>query len=197
MEYMCNKEERRVRKTKALIRNAFIELICNKKIDEITVTDISKTADINRKTFYSHYKGVYQLMDEIENEIVSDFDNALKDLDFNSVMNNPYIIFSVLTEIINKNMNLYDNLSKQNQNAQFINKITEKVKEKIQVSFYSQIMIDEQSQKFIVDYTVSGLIAVYQSWFCSGKHLPLTELSKMLSTLCFYGCDGLLNQYKV
>jgi len=57
---------------KKLIRQAFMELIQQKKdVTKITVTDISRIADINRSTFYAHYKDVYSVIEEIEEEIIN------------------------------------------------------------------------------------------------------------------------------
>ena len=42
-------EERRVRKTKRAIRNAFAALLAEKDVNQITVKDIAERADINRK----------------------------------------------------------------------------------------------------------------------------------------------------
>ena len=52
---MDKKTDRRVLKTKRAIYNAFVELLSEKEINHITITDISKKADINRKTFYNYY----------------------------------------------------------------------------------------------------------------------------------------------
>ncbi|MBR1704807.1 MAG: TetR/AcrR family transcriptional regulator [Clostridia bacterium] len=58
--------DRRIRKTKQAIVTAFLELLEEKKdIDKISITDITKRADISRSTFYFHYNGTYELVDEI------------------------------------------------------------------------------------------------------------------------------------
>ena len=67
---MDKKMDRRVLKTKRAIYNAFVELLSEKEINHITITDISKKADINRKTFYNYYSNTYEVMEEIENLMV-------------------------------------------------------------------------------------------------------------------------------
>lgn len=44
-------EDRRVRKTKQAIKNAFIQLLNKKDLEKITIQDITELADINRGTF--------------------------------------------------------------------------------------------------------------------------------------------------
>ena len=56
------------------IQKVFIELIQNKEINEITVSDICKKANLNRTTFYSNYIDIYDLADKIKDEL---FQNVL------------------------------------------------------------------------------------------------------------------------
>src|SRR5690625_7756074 len=60
-----NVEDRRVRRTKSLIRNAFLTLLAKKRFDQITVTDIIQEADYNRATFYRHYHDKEDLVNQI------------------------------------------------------------------------------------------------------------------------------------
>lgn len=67
------KVDRRVLRTKRLLKHAFIKLMDRKSFDQITVTDIVEYADYNRATFYRHY----DFREELVNEIISDKTNAL------------------------------------------------------------------------------------------------------------------------
>ena len=57
---------RRVQFTKTALRDAMIELICEKPLTSITVKDVCARADINRSTFYLHYKDVDSLLVTVE-----------------------------------------------------------------------------------------------------------------------------------
>jgi AcrR family transcriptional regulator len=46
--------DRRVRKTRTMLRLCLARLLKEKKIQEISVKEISEMADINRGTFYLH-----------------------------------------------------------------------------------------------------------------------------------------------
>jgi AcrR family transcriptional regulator len=48
--------DRRVRRTRELLRRALLSLIQEKGYDRITVQDILDRADIGRSTFYAHYR---------------------------------------------------------------------------------------------------------------------------------------------
>lgn len=61
----------RVQKTKKAITTAFLTMATQKPIEKITVTDIVKEAQINKSTFYAHYRDIYDLMDTLSNDAIS------------------------------------------------------------------------------------------------------------------------------
>lgn len=50
-----NKQDRRSLRTRQLVNSAMMELLAEKRYDEITVREILDRAGIGRSTFYSHY----------------------------------------------------------------------------------------------------------------------------------------------
>lgn len=56
----------RVRYTKKVIREVFLSLLREKSVKQITVTELCQLADINRATFYKHYRDVFDLLEQIE-----------------------------------------------------------------------------------------------------------------------------------
>lgn len=51
--------------TRDMIRNVFIEMLDERALDEITVTDLVARCEINRKTFYYYYQDIYAVISEI------------------------------------------------------------------------------------------------------------------------------------
>lgn len=73
---MSNTEDRRVRMTKKILKDALIEIMHTKPLYEISIKKICETADVNRSTFYHHYQSPVELYDDIINDIAADF-NAI------------------------------------------------------------------------------------------------------------------------
>lgn len=63
-------EDKRVRRTKKLLRQALAELMQEKEFQNITVSDVVRRADINRGTFYAYYRDVFDLREKVENEML-------------------------------------------------------------------------------------------------------------------------------
>ena len=64
-------DNRRVRMTKKLIKDAYLELLEKHPSERISVTDICKTADVNRSTFYMYYEDTIRLRQDIENDVLA------------------------------------------------------------------------------------------------------------------------------
>ena len=67
----------RTRLTKLMFRKALAQLMKDKHISQISIREICEKAELNRSTFYLHYKNVYDLLEEIENEIAAEADKAI------------------------------------------------------------------------------------------------------------------------
>ncbi len=67
----------RIERTKRNIMNAFIELRAKRPIEKITVKELAEIAVINKATFYLHYKDIYDLSDQLEDEVLKNAVSAL------------------------------------------------------------------------------------------------------------------------
>lgn len=72
------KIDRRTRNTQEKIKKSFWELMKEHSFQDISVSQIAATADINRSTFYTHYTDKYDLLLEIIHDLL-DFDLVLRD----------------------------------------------------------------------------------------------------------------------
>ncbi len=187
------KVDRRVTKTKRAIYNAFAELLSERDIGDITIRDIVDIADINRKTFYNYYSGIYALLDEIENSIVQTFEVALGEIDFRKAINSPNIIFEKLTAILNSNLEFYGHLISMKSNTSLITKIVDLLKGKTREAVIKQLPDLEKRADIILDFVFSGMLSVFQSWFLSEHRPSIESVSETISLLCFGGINGVLN----
>ena len=67
-EKETEKLDPRVRRTRQLLEQAFIDLIQEKGFQAISVQDITEHAGVNRATFYAHFQDKYALLDNFIRE---------------------------------------------------------------------------------------------------------------------------------
>lgn len=66
--------DRRVKKTRKAIKQAFLKLAKDSAVSKIKVSELAELADINRKTFYLHYVDVFAVEEEIQQEFITHTD---------------------------------------------------------------------------------------------------------------------------
>ena len=64
-------EDRRITRSKKALRSALITLIEEKGFEAITVNDLCSAADLNRGTFYNHFRSKEHLLATFEDEVRS------------------------------------------------------------------------------------------------------------------------------
>ena len=67
----------RIEKTKTAIHNTFLELRSKKPLEKITIKELCEKAQINKSTFYSHYRDIYDLSDQLETDVVASVIEAI------------------------------------------------------------------------------------------------------------------------
>ena len=60
-----------------LLESAFLELLAEKPYEKITVTDVTARADLNRGTFYAHFKNMDDLMNTAVDTLTDTLSNLL------------------------------------------------------------------------------------------------------------------------
>lgn len=176
-------------RSKALIRDAFLELLKEKHSVSISVTDIVKKADINRATFYAHYACIADLIEEFEDEIIKKLNSVLSEFSFQNFRTDPSKNLTRLllevSKFIDENLSTYKTIIENADTNEFINKLGD--------IFVQYFLNDEtlpkevrQSTRFLVNtyYVAGGISSVYLNWIkgkinCSIYDLPM-ELGEIL-----------------
>ncbi len=184
--------DKRCRKTRKAIKTSLIKLMSEKDIANITITEIAGDADINRKTFYAHYRDLYDILDEIENDLIEKLFHILDNADIVKIMYNPYPLFKELTSEINKDFDFYKFLLQSKDYNSLLNKIQGIIKDKFIELTKNTIKIDGDLLYFMIDFVSSGITSVYKEWFRSDRNISLEQLAKSISILIGSGLNSLI-----
>jgi AcrR family transcriptional regulator len=71
-------DSRSARRTRNLFKKALIRLLETESFAYISVKDIVETADFNRTTFYNHYLDKFDLLDDLTQELLNGFADAIQ-----------------------------------------------------------------------------------------------------------------------
>ena len=183
MEENIKKQDRRVLKSKKAIKKAFMSILATKDINDITIKNIADVADVDRKTVYNYYNGTYEILNEIENEMVASINEAVKSITLDGTTNQHFLIFKKISEVVNANMEFYSVLMKLNYDSQLIKKLISLFSEYAE-KLLSQVKLpDGVTVEYASIFIASGVLNTYYQWFNSDKSVSLDDLSKQLATL--------------
>lgn len=186
-----DKQDKRVKKTKQCIKNALVDLLIEKPINNITVKEICEVADINRSTFYAHYTDQQQLMHIIEEEYLIEFKQKLSCTEADP--ENLYQKIKTFLDFVSQNqktclalMGIHGNkeilkgglLYRQNElyNNALISKNT-----------------NQETRKIISMYLINANASVICEWLQTGMQTPIDELADILQKLSLYGVSDFLD----
>ena len=174
----------RVIKTRQNIRNALTSLMSEQELSDITITALCERAQINRKTFYRHYRAISDVITEFEDDLLSDFAHILR-----SSNTSMFDIGSVLGEIsalISSNQDYFVRLLKLNPELFSGGRVKAMLRRAIEIALRDLGVIqDEQTLHALSEYTVSGVLSLYSAWFdggCTGSLDTVTETARRMTT---------------
>ncbi|HIW34105.1 MAG TPA: TetR family transcriptional regulator C-terminal domain-containing protein, partial [Candidatus Paenibacillus intestinavium] len=153
-------------KTKINIHKALLNLLKNKTLAQITITELCKEACINRGTFYFHYEEIGDVFKELFEEIM---------LDLKDSYNEPYRHITVLDveKLDPKTVGIFHHVKKYEQFYRIV--LSEGVSTK-----YYYMLFDEIRSNFISDkntkvrgtvndyfysYTANAFIGLIIEWY--------------------------------
>ena len=186
--------DRRVLRTKKNIRQAFLHLLSEKSLSQITVKELSDLADINRKTFYMYYSNIEDIFAELEDELVLKLVHVFEKELFQKEMFNSYSFFENLNHTIQEDIGLYRILN----HSDLLPHLIQRAKNALIEVFFRKynISADSDNERYILyaEYAASGILSMYTKWFSRDFHMSLEELTRTAAEITLYGLQHLLPQ---
>lgn len=181
---MDNATDLRIIKTRRTIRNALVDLMSEKELSAVTISELSARAEINRKTFYRHYRTISDVVAELENEILSEFSEIIKN--GNDSLLNIGAVFRDISALVERRRDFFVRLMTYNHDLFNNGKIKAMLRKTLSVSLRkSGAAMGEQSIKAVSEFLISGVLALYADWFdnsCEGSLDFITEISVNMAT---------------
>jgi AcrR family transcriptional regulator len=182
------KEDRRVTYTKTALRNALVNLMQDQHISGITVKSICELADVNRSTFYLHYRDPYDLLQHMEQEVLETLGarlNTQQDTEDKGPMS-----LMALTEVLEyaqENAKLARVLLSENCDFVLQRHITELVQA---ITAWMGPIHDERLKDYIINYSINGCIAIAEKWLRDGMIEQPEKIAQLIFQVLYYGTAG-------
>ena len=172
--------DRRVRKTRRQLRECLITLLKEKKVQDITVRELTDMADLNRGTFYLHYKDVFDLLEKTEAELQEDFNQLVCKHDAVDLKQRPSVIFNEIYSLVYDNADLIEILLGENGDLSFVNRLKQLIREKC-LKDWMEVFRSGNAAAFdaFLSFIVSGCIGLVQYWLQTGLKETPEQMAKL------------------
>lgn len=168
------KVDRRIRKTKKLLINSLAALLEEKPLKNITVRELAELSDINRGTFYLHYRDVYDMVDKLETEAFERFNEIVSNYEPSYEQETFLTFLTELFEFLADNSLLAKSLIGKNGDAAFVDKLKITLREKYVARIYSDLNIkDKVKFEYLCHFIEMGSVGICDAWLNGGmKEAP-------------------------
>lgn len=184
------KEDRRIKKTKEQLLLALTSLMKRKNIKDITVRELVDLADINRGTFYLHYKDIYDMIDHIENELFIDFDSLINRHTVNELNGMPFLLLKDIFTFIRDNSEMTIVLIGNHGNITFLNKLKNIVTDRCINSFTELYnAAKKQNIEYFASFVVAGCMALVEDWLKKGMKESPEEMATLAEKIIVSGTN--------
>ena len=176
--------------TRENLIQAFWSLYCEKKIEHITVKEITDKAGYHRSTFYEYFVDIYDVLNQLEEALLEHIEkNVLARLD------------SELSDDLAQNIaNIYDVkgeylsvLLDENGDPHFAQKVKAIIRPALNDAF--GLHEDEIHTSYIFEFASSGILSVITHWYKNGKDLSSQELVGLVRSMLMSGVFPMIQKY--
>lgn len=172
------KRDRRLVRTKKAIIAALMQLLTEKDLSEITVTELSECAGINRKTFYLHYDRVEDIIEDFGEDIITYTDRVLRaHIEANGRID-IRVLFGAINSAITDNLEFFRIFVRSGAYHIFISasmrsEYIRNLRASMELYFRGGLLLSP----YVMEFLVSGVTAMYIKWL--GTDLPTESLEDL------------------
>lgn len=171
MEYT----DKRTRRTVHLIQTTTLQMLCGQRIDEIRIIDLCGKADINRTTFYLHFRGITDVLDALHEEIVERiFTQETVSFDFSK----PFEAIEFLnacSSVLASYKHLDSFLCHSEDADYFLSGLKNRFCKKLDLIHKERVHTSAEAC-YVIRFLASGMLDTYVQWLKTDRKIPLQEV---------------------
>ncbi len=181
-------QDRRVIKTRSMLRNSLIQLMKERELSSITVKQLCEMSCVNRGTFYLHYKDIFDMINHLEDELFFEFKQLIasheqldKDIDIKQN-------FEYIYTFISQNKDLFTVLLINNGQVSLIKRIVSLIYDK-NLAYILKEFNPKDKDLFDKYYSfiLYGLIGLIENWLSSGAMESAKFMAAITEQIIFNG----------
>ncbi|MEB1808397.1 MAG: TetR family transcriptional regulator C-terminal domain-containing protein [Bacillaceae bacterium] len=183
------KMDRRKKYTRYVLKESFIKKMHEKPLSSITIKEVCEMADINRSTFYSNYKDLYDLLSQIEDEIIEDLNHTLSSYNYNKD-DEAIQMTEKLLEYIAENQESCQVLFSEHGDPAFQKKVIMLAHNHLLKSWFPGSSMPDENKQYLTLFIANGSIHILQTWLKNGLKESPKEMAELITKLATKGVSA-------
>ncbi|MBP3325895.1 MAG: TetR/AcrR family transcriptional regulator [Coprococcus sp.] len=172
------KEDRRIKKTKQLLKQGLIEIMFEKDIKNITIKELVEKVDINRSTFYLHYSDIYELLAEMENNLMAEIWQVFDSYKNIDKLEESYAFILTLYKTFDNNRDLCRAIMSSQNNSAFIRQMEESIEREIRIKLNELIGDESVISDNAYTFYRCGCVGLIKIWITDSLPETPEEMAK-------------------
>lgn len=173
---MAKAEYRSAIRSRKLIKAALADLLQEKPLDKITVTDVVNRAEINCGTFYAHYTDIPNVIDHLIGETFSRIQQILSEAPC-QIHDIPGILTCQIQLILEEDLPFYRKLLNSGASALLLRRLTDIILEYLLQREEDFPLGSHEQYVLTIHFCAGGLGTLYLNWFAGKLPLTLSEIT--------------------
>ena len=176
---MEKKVDRRVIKTRRQLKKGLAALMKEKSVNQITVKELVEEVDINRSTFYLHFKDIQDLLREIEENMEAQIKRAIEEHPIVSGNENAFYFIEDMFRVLDEEREISKALIGPNGDMGFIHRIERFIKENSRGTLEKMFPGKKEDLKYFYAFCLSGCLGLVKVWLNEGEEKSPEEMAQM------------------
>ena len=176
---MEKKVDRRVIKTRRQLKKGLAALMKEKSVNQITVKELVEEVDINRSTFYLHFKDIQDLLREIEENMEAQIKRAIEEHPIVSGNENAFYFIEDMFRVLDEEREISKALIGPNGDMGFIHRIERIIKENSRGTLEKMFPGKKEDLKYFYAFCLSGCLGLVKVWLNEGEEKSPEEMAQM------------------
>ena len=176
---MEKKVDRRVIKTRRQLKKGLAALMKEKSVNQITVKELVEEVDINRSTFYLHFKDIQDLLREIEENMEAQIKRAIEEHPIVSGNENAFYFIEDMFRVLDEEREISKALIGPNGDMGFIHRIERIIKENSRGMLEKMFPGKKEDLKYFYAFCLSGCLGLVKVWLNEGEEKSPEEMAQM------------------
>ncbi len=168
-----------MKKMKTHIMKTFMALNKTRPIDKISVNEVVKNAHINRSTFYYYFENIDALIQELENQLLENFNHIQKVFYDTLISGIDEKKVAAIETFVDENEILMKMFLLKKQSFHFIDKLTKQALRNDATLMNLEELNLTKKQEYTLKYILNAQLWLFAYWLENEKEIPVEELIRM------------------